>query len=487
MTLQQLMREVPGQKEMQGDASLQIAQLVSDSRKESKDGLFFCFKGERFDSHDYAQQAIDNGCVALVVERLLPLPVSQLLVPNARLAMAYIAPAFYGFPSRHMKMVGVTGTKGKTTTSFLVKSICEQAGYKCGLIGTTGHMIGQQKLPGTLTTPDPIELHETLRQMLDAGVEVVSMEVSAHALAQYRTDGILFEAVAYTNLSQDHLDFFHTMEVYLDAKKRLFDKQFAKNAAFNADEETSAYLMEELEIPSITYGIRENSDVFARDIEISETGVSFQMHLRSVQSVPVELALTGMFNVYNAMAAAALALILGVELPVVKQGLEALRSVPGRVEMLDTQTPFHMYLDYSHSPDALDNILRTMRTFTKGKLIAVFGCGGDRDKGKRPIMGKIGGELADFCVLTSDNPRRENPFDILSEIEKGILPTGGAYVVIENRREAILHAMRMAQAGDVIVLAGKGHETYQEINGIKYPFDEKVVVQELLVEEGIRA
>jgi len=481
MTLATLIHELPGLIACEGDVNTEIGELTIDSRKAVRNGLFFCLVGERFDAHTFAVQAIQNGCVALVVERPLPeLDVPQLLTGDARAAMARIAAAFYGHPARQLKMLRVTGTKGKTTATYLIKAICEAAGYSCGLIGTTGNMIGKEMLKSELTTPDPIEMQRVLRRMADAGVQVVSMEVSAHALALRKLEGMQFEAAVYTNLSQDHLDFFGDMERYFQAKRLFFSPERTRNASFNADDETTARIMEDLRVPAVIYGIRENCDLFARDIEISEEGVSFLMSLRSMLTTPIHLRLTGMFNVYNALAAASVSLILGIDMECVKRGLESVVSVPGRVEMLDTHTPYRMILDYSHSPDALENILRTVREFAKGRLIALFGCGGDRDQAKRPLMGRVGGLFADFCILTSDNPRREDPYAILASMEEGILSTEGPYVVIENRREAIRYAMQIARAGDVIVLAGKGHETYQEIQGVKHPFDEKVVVAELL-------
>lgn len=483
MKLTSLIRDLPGLVACHGNSGEDIGKLVMDSRAKVENGLFFCIPGAQHDGHSYAGQAIDNGCIALVVERVLPAyDAPQIQVEDVRAAMAHIAAAFYGHPAKQLKLLGVTGTKGKTTTSFLIKSICEHAGYRAGLIGTTGNMIGEEKLKSELTTPDPIDLQRILRQMADAGVEMVAMEASAHALALRKLEGLQFEASVYTNLSQDHLDFFETMDNYLEAKRQLFVPERTRNAAFNADEETTGSIMRSIQIPSMMYGIRENCDLYARDIEISEEGVSFVLNLHGLHSVAINLRLTGMFNVYNAMAAASVALILGIDLQKIKEGLEAVTSVPGRVEMLDTHTPYRIILDYSHSPDALESILRAVRVFTKGKLIALFGCGGDRDQAKRPMMGRIGGQLADFCILTSDNPRREDPYAILASIEEGIRETQGAYVVMENRREAIRYAMSIARGGDVVVLAGKGHETYQEIQGIKYPFDEKVVVQELLLQ-----
>ena len=482
MLLENMVTGLPGVLETSGDMQIQIDHLLTDSREKSENGLFFCIPGLRRDAHDFAPQAVENGSIALVVERFLELPVPQVKVESVRSAMAYMAGAFYGYPARELRMIGVSGTKGKTTTSFLLKSVMEKAGFKTGLIGTTGNMIGDKRIKSNLTTPDPIDLHRCLRQMADDGVQVVVMEVSAHAVDMHRLDGITYEAACYTNLSQDHLDYFGTMERYFETKKDFFMHGAVLNAALNEDDETSDDIIRDITIPHITYGISSEADVFARDIEISEDGVAFSISLRGVEDMQVNLQLTGMFNVYNALAAASLAMIMGVRSDDIKAGLESVRNVPGRVEMLDTGTPYKVILDYSHSPDALENILTTVRTFTRNRLIVLFGCGGDRDQGKRPIMGEIAGKLADYSILTSDNPRTEDPIAILEAIENGCKAVGGSYTVIENRREAIRYALEMGRDGDVIILAGKGHETYQEIMGVKRPFDEKVVVAELLAE-----
>ena len=482
MKLRELIVDMPYLLDTRGNMDVELASVTSNSREKVEKGLFFCIPGARFDAHNYAPQAIGNGCVALVVERYLDIDVPQVRVSNARAAMSRMAAAFYGHPARGMKLVGITGTKGKTTSTYMLKAILEKAGHKCGLIGTTGNMIGDRLLKGSLTTPDPIDLQRTLRLMADEGVEYVTMEISAHAIDMHRLDGLTFEVGCYTNLSQDHLDYFHSMENYFETKKKFFTTGMVRNATVNVDEETSGGLLSALEIPCLTYGICAPADLFARDIEITEDGVSFEVQLQGMHPLQVNLMMTGMFNAYNAMAAASCAMVLGVSAEDIKAGLEGMPSVPGRIEMLPTGTPYRVILDYSHVPDALMNILTTVRQFAKARVIALFGCGGDRDQGKRPMMGEIGGKLADLSILTSDNPRTEDPMKILEAIEAGIKPTGGEYVVIENRREAIRYAMEIAEAGDIIVLAGKGHETYQEINGVKYPFDEKVVVQELLEE-----
>ena len=465
----------------QGDC--EISDLSMDSRKKTGNALFFCISGARFDSHAFAEQAVSNGACALAVERYLDLDVPQILVKNGRRAMTRMSSAFFGYPSKKLRMIGITGTKGKTTTSYLVKAVLEAAGFKCGLIGTTGNMIGSRYLKSEFTTPEPIDLHRTLKQMVDEGVECVSMEVSAHALAMGRLDGVHFETGCYTNLSQDHLDLFGSMDAYFACKKTFFDPRWISNASVNSDDARARGILEDLKVPHMTYGIAKNADLYARDIEFNERGVSFIMALSGLKEMKVNLHLTGTFNVYNALAAASVGLIAGFSTDVITAGLESVLSVPGRAEMLETGTPYRVRLDYSHSPDALENILKAVREFTRGRVICVFGCGGDRDKLKRPLMGEISGRLADVSILTSDNPRSEDPFKILSAIEEGVQKSGGEYMIIENRREAIHKALSIAGDGDLIVLAGKGHETYQEIRGVKRPFNEKTVVQELLLQE----
>ena len=404
----------------------------------------------------------------------------QVLVSNDRAAMALISSAFYGHPGKRMKLIGITGTKGKTTTSYFIKAILEEAGWVCGLIGTTGNMIGSRWMKSGLTTPDPIDLNRTLREMSDEGVQAVCMEVSAHAINMNRLEGLQFEAGCYLNLSQDHLDYFGNMDHYFETKKSFLTSGMVKNAAVNVDDDRAADVIKDLAIPYSTFGICTNADIFARDIEISEKGVSFQLALWNEHLYPVHLKMMGMFNVYNALAACGLALIMGVEPQVICRALEGVKSVPGRAEVLDTHTPYMVILDYSHSPDALENILKTAKSFARGRVIVLFGCGGDRDYMKRPQMGTIAGRLADYSILTSDNPRSEEPMAIIRSIEEGIRKTQGSYEIMEDRRAAISKALDMAQDGDVVILAGKGHETYQEISGVKRPFDEKQIVRELL-------
>lgn len=477
MKLTELARSIPAGASVSAEA--EVTGLVCDSRKVKKGDLYFCLPGLRVDGHNFAKAAEDAGAAALVVERKLPVDLPQVLVEDARAAMSYMAQCFYGYPAEKMHGVGITGTKGKTTTSFLVRAIARHAGHKVGLMGTVCTYIGEEEEPASLTTPDPIDVQSLLRRMKDAGCDFYVMEVSAHALDLRKLVGMKFDQGIFTNFSQDHLDYFGTMETYRRAKEKFFDPFYIGHAVVNADDEAGKYMLGR--VPATTYGVSVPADAYANEIEILESGVSYRLHWKDVV-LPLHLHISGIFNVYNSMAAAVACLEMGISPEDVKAGLESVTVVPGRIEPLPTHTPYRVILDYAHSPASLESILKTIRQFTRGRLICVFGCGGGRDKEKRPIMGEISGRLADFSVLTSDNPRLEDPMDILRAIEEGIKRTTGPYVVIENRREAIRYAMQMGQPGDVIVLAGKGHETYQDIGGQKHPFDEKVVVREILAE-----
>lgn len=483
MKLNALIRRIPGQVRAIGNIDeVEVLSLCSDSRQVTQGALFFCTPGLRTDAHDFAPQAVERGACALIVERELAVGVPQVIVEDVREAVSYIASEFNGNPSEKLMMLGITGTKGKTTTSFLVKSIMEEAGVKTGLIGTVCSMVGDETIPTQLTTPDPIETQSILRRMVEAGVQCVIMEVSAHALTLKRVAGMRFKVGAFSNFSQDHLDFYDSMDDYFAAKMRFMQPDMCEEAVYNVDDERVAAAMRRLGRQALRVGIRESSDVYANDIEIGERGCSFLMTWHKRFRTTISLKLAGIFNVYNALLAAGICICAGVGPEAIRRGLEEVRAVPGRIELLETGTPYRVILDYAHSPDSLENILKAVRQTTKGRMIALFGCGGNRDRAKRPVMGEIAGELADFCILTSDNPRNEDPMDILHAIEDGIRPTGCDYIVIENRREAIRYALKSAGPADVIVLAGKGHETYQEINGVKHPFDEKIVVAELLKE-----
>lgn len=480
MKIVEITKNLPIRYRVVGNEQTEVSSLSSDSRKVSSGCLFFCVPGMHIDAHDLAPEVVQKGAAALVVERVLDVDCVQILVENVRLAMSYLAANFFGNPTESLKIIGITGTKGKTTTSYLVKSILEAAGYATGLIGTVGTIIGNRILSAGKTTPDPIEFQQTMREMVNAGMRFVVMEVSAHALAMHRVAGIRFLSSGFSNLSQDHLDFFGTMENYLEAKMAITD--MSDHMAVNVDDERVYEAMRRKGVSCLRTGIREPADVYAREIEFTESGLSFRLCFHKKFEQSIQMKMTGIFNVYNAIMAAAVAYLAGVDAQAIKEGLESLEYVPGRIELLNTHTPYRVILDYAHSPDALENILTTVRATTKGRLIVVFGCGGGRDHLKRPIMGEIAGRLADFSILTSDNPRDEEPMSIIDAIEAGIIPTDGEYTIIENRRAAIREALMIAREGDAIVLAGKGHETYQEIKGVKHNFDEKIVVQELLDE-----
>lgn len=461
-------------------ADREITSIEYDSRKVKAGSLFCCLVGEKTDGHKFAPMAVEKGAVALICERPLPLNVPQLIVPDGRLAMANAAACFYGHPEKEMTMLAVTGTNGKTSTTYMVKAVAEEAGKKVGLIGTIQNLIGEEAVYTERTTPESVDLFALLRRMADRGVELVVMEVSSHALVQKRVAGIPFKAGLFTNLTQDHLDYHKTFENYRAAKKLLFNQ--CERAIVNGDDEAAAYMREGLSIPVWSLGIHHPGEFYARGIEITPQGASF--HLFTPQgNGRIALHISGLFSVYNAMGTAALCTAANLGFGNIVRGLEKLRGVAGRLESVDTgDKPFSVYIDYAHTPDALQNVLETARGFTRGKLISVFGCGGDRDHGKRPIMGEIGGRYSDHVILTSDNPRTEDPMDILSAVEEGARRTATPYVVVENRREAILVALQEAKAGDVVVIAGKGHENYQEIQGVRHHFDDKEMVLELLKE-----
>ena len=456
----------------------EITAVDYDSRKVGRGSLFCCLVGEKTDGHNFASMAVEKGASALICQRPLPLNVPQLIVPDGREAMARAAACFYGHPERELTMLAVTGTNGKTSVTYMVKSVAETAGKKVGLIGTIQNLIGEEKVYTERTTPESVDLFALLRRMADKGVELVVMEVSSHALAQQRVAGIPFKAGLFTNLTQDHLDYHKTFENYRAAKKKLFAQ--CGIAILNGDDETAAYMKEGLSIPVWTMGIHHPGEFYARGIEITTQGASF--HLFTPQgNGRISLHISGLFSVYNAMGTAALCTAAGIPFSCIVKGLEGLRGVAGRLECVDTgDRPFSVYVDYAHPPDALQNVLETARGFTRRRLISVFGCGGDRDHGKRPIMGEIGGRYSDHVILTSDNPRTEDPMDILKAVEEGVKRTATPYIVTENRREAIREALEEAGDGDVIVIAGKGHESYQEINGVRHHFDDKEIVLSLL-------
>ncbi len=467
--------------QLTGEAGTEIAGLQYDSRKVQAGDLFFCISGFKKDGHEYAESAVKQGAAALMVARQLDLDIPQIIVEDDRLAMAEIACRFYGDPAKKLMMIGVTGTNGKTTITYMLKSALEKAGKKVGLIGTIHNMIGDQEIHTEHTTPEAPDLNALLARMVGEGCNALVIEVSSHSLALKRVAGITFDVGIFTNLTQDHLDFHTDFDDYAAAKAKLFAA--SRQCVLNADDAAYKTMQAAAKGCVKLYGINNKADYSADDIVVTPEGISFNYYRETQLVKRLNMHVTGYFNAYNALAALGTLDVLGLPESAGIETLETMHAVDGRCQVLPTGgRGFSVILDYAHTPDSLQSTISSVRRFAKGRIITVFGCGGDRDAKKRPIMGEISGRLSDFSVITSDNPRTEDPFKILEQVEAGMKQTSGEYTVIENRREAMKYAMQMAKQDDIVILAGKGHETYQEINGVKYDFDEKVVVKELLSE-----
>ncbi len=473
MKLSTLAKELTEAK-LSGDADIRT--LCADSRVAGEGDLFFCFSGTHEDSHPYAREAEARGAAAIVCEKDTGVCCPQLFVPDGREAMARIAAAFYGHPERKLRTVGVTGTNGKTTVTHMIANILEAAGRRAGLVGTLGARYGDVVLAPELTTPDPISLFSLLSDMREAGVEVVAAEISAHALALKKTGPICFDVGVFTNLTQDHLDFFGDMQSYGEAKKLLFTPEKCRFAVLNADDGFSREL-EAGGVASTTYGLTTPADCFA--IVESETlcGSDLLLNLED-ELIEAELRMTGQFNVLNALAAACAAKRLGATAEAIAEGLRKTR-VDGRLERVGSFRGGEIFVDFAHTPDGLEKSISALRPHCTGKLTVLFGCGGNRDRGKRPKMGECAARLADFCVITSDNPRYEDPAEIIFEIASGI-PSGREYVCIEEREAATRYALSRLGKGDVLLVAGKGGEKTQEIMGIKYDYNDKAVIGAIL-------
>ena len=484
MLLQDILREV-NYFRVEGSLDKQIDGIFYDARQVSGNALFFCIEGFRFDGHQFAGEAAARGAQAVVISKDVPLPehVTKVYVDDTRLAMALISKTFYGNPLLNIPLIGVTGTNGKTTVTYLVKSILEEAGKKVGLIGTITNMIGNRKIHTERTTPESMDLQRLFSEMKTEGVDSIVMEVSSHSLSLKRVAGCQFEVGVFTNLTQDHLDFHKSIDDYREAKAKLFEQ--SRQAVINIDDENGRIIMERGAGSAVTYGIRGEAHIYARDLEITSKGVSFRL-FTPYGNCLINLNIPGIFSVYNAMAAAGACSTLGVSLECIKNGLEKVKGVPGRFELLNTGTDYSVILDYAHTPDGLENVLKTAQEFTTGRIITVFGCGGDRDPGKRPIMGETAGRYSDLCIITSDNPRNEEPMAIIEQIIPGVKKTVCPYIVIEDRKEAIAYALKQGKEGDVIILAGKGHENYQILkNNRIIHFDEREIVAELLGRETV--
>lgn len=473
MKLSQLIENI--QFEITGNPDVEIRGIAYDSRKVKPGYLFVAIKGYETDGHKYIENAVKNGAVAVVGEDEAECGCTYIKTDNSRKALASLGAAFYNNPEKKLKIIGVTGTNGKTTTTYLIRQILMLKGLRCDLIGTNEIIIGDEKIESSRTTPESLDLFELFAKMEESGGEYVVMEVSSHSLELDRVFGVEFETAVITNITQDHLDFHKTMDNYAKAKAKLF--KMSKTAAINKDDEYAAMMMESAKGKVITYSYEEKSDVRAQNLRMSERGVIFDISDESGIH-EMRLGIPGKFSVYNALAAICVCKNIGLEDSDIEKGLVLAKPVKGRIEVLHTNTPYTVIIDYAHTPDGLENIISAVRGFAKGRVITVFGCGGNRDATKRPKMGAIAEKLSDIAIVTSDNPRCEKPRDIIKDILAGMEKDNN--IVIENRKEAIKKAMEIAGEKDIIILAGKGHETYQEIEHVKYDFDERSVVKEIL-------
>ncbi len=465
---------------------VEISGITSDSRRVRPGALFTAIHGYTVDGHDFAAAAVAAGAVAVVVERPLPgLAVPQLVVPDCRLASAILSDVFYGHPSHHLRMIGVTGTNGKTTVTHLIERVLTDAGHQVGMYGTIGKHIGGVTEDVANTTPEAVDLQGILHEMVEQGCTYGVMEVSSHALELRRVAGTRYHIAVFTNLTQDHLDFHGTMENYLAAKGKLFsrlgntygeDRRTMSYSVLNQDDPASLYLRQQTVTECVTYGVHTESDFRAKDIRVESDGTRFTVDT-PVGLWPIHLKLTGRFNVYNALAALAVGWIEEIPMPQVIAALQQVTGIPGRLERVDAGQPFTILVDYSHTPDSLDNALRTVRELTRNRVLCVVGCGGDRDKGKRPQMAKIACNLSDDVIFTSDNPRTEEPERILDDMEIGVQGRYENYRRLTDRQKAIEWAVQHAVPGDVLLIAGKGHETYQIIGREKRHFDDREVAK----------
>jgi len=485
MQLKILAESIPV-REVLGPLDREVDGIFYDSRRVQKNGLYVAVRGAHVDGHQFTEQAIERGASAIVVER----PESHsratsLVVADSRVALADLAFTFFKKPALRLKMAGVTGTNGKTTTTFLLKHICDNAGLRSGLIGTVRYEIGERVLPATRTTPESLDLQELLSQMADAGCKAAMMEVSSHALVQERTRGLEWDVAVFTNLTQDHLDFHRTMEEYFEAKARLFTglkNQSGKkeaSAVINIDDRYGEQLLQRIkdDTPVVTYGMSARADFRASNYRTEFSGTSFQLDACG-KIYLVRVPLIGRFNVANALAALAAANSLGISLREAVLSLAKSPQVPGRLEAVPAKRQFQVFVDYAHTDDALLNVLKTCRELNPNRLIVVFGAGGDRDQRKRPLMGRVADQNADYSIITSDNPRKEDPLAIIAEVEKGF--RSGNYETVPDRTEAIARAIALAQPRDIILIAGKGHENYQEFADHTIPFDDRQMVQRAL-------
>ncbi|MBM7552855.1 UDP-N-acetylmuramoyl-L-alanyl-D-glutamate--2,6-diaminopimelate ligase [Thalassobacillus pellis] len=483
MKLKKLMTHVPFYQGSKDIENLEVTGISMDSRSVKKGDLFICQPGEQFDGHDFAEEAIRKGASAIVAEKSLDVSVPVIIVPDSSRAMAAVATVFYGYPTQDLRVIGITGTNGKTSVSYLLEAIFNKHKQRTGLIGTIKMKIGNKEFEVKNTTPDSLFLQKSFHDMKSAQVDTVIMEVSSHALDIGRVHGTDMDVAVFTNLSQDHLDYHESMEDYFHAKSLLFS-QLGNNfipgkkkfAVINEDDPVADRLIRSAAQPVITYGIEQEADVTANRIDLHAKGTSFWLETPNGKLF-VNSKLMGKFNVYNMLAASASAIVSGVELSTIKAALEETTGVRGRFEPLLAGQPFGVVIDYAHTPDSLKNVLTTMREFCKGKIRTVVGCGGDRDRTKRPLMADVAMEYSDFQIFTSDNPRTEPPEQILDDMVGHL---SGGFERIVDRKDAIQTALKKSLPGDMVLIAGKGHETYQEVNGKRFEFDDRKVAEEFL-------
>lgn len=478
MKLKNLIKNCPNEY-----ADIEISGICHNADQAEKGSLFFCLVGKTVDGHDYASTAVRNGAAAVVCCNDVDMYCPVIKAADTRAAFAYAACAFYGFPARKLKMFGITGTNGKTTTSYVLAEILRESGEEVGLIGTNCIRYCGITHPATLTTPDPVELNATLKKMRDSGVTAVVMEVSAHALALNKLNGITFDVAGFTNLSRDHLDYFGNMQEYADAKKRLFSPQLCRAAAINADDSLGQDMIRSAEIPTLGYGALNPADVFGIDLKMSAEGLTYVINVTD-DIGEVKFSLPGRFNMYNTLCAAAMASLGGINLGCILRGIRSVKRVDGRYNVING-SKFSVIIDFAHTDDGLWNIITSVREFAPKRVITVFGCGGNRDKSKRAVMGKVASQLSDITVITSDNPRYEQPADIIADCYEGVEASKRHTVFTEaDRCKAIELAFGLADYGDIVIVAGKGAEQYQEINGVKYKYNDEEYVMSLLQSES---
>lgn len=477
---------------VKGSLDVEISSIQMDSRKVTEGALFFCISGFKVDGHTFVEDVVTKGARVLIIEKDIDLgkidainkQVTVIKVKDSRYAMAFISAAYYDYPADKLKVIGITGTKGKTTTTYMVKSILEAAGYKVGLIGTIETIIGDKHISSTNTTPESFVLQETFKNMVDEGISIVVMEVASQGLKLHRTQGFTFELGIFTNLSEDHIgpNEHEDMDDYIECKSRLFRQ--CRLGIVNADDKYILDIIKNHTCNIETYGFNKDADIYAENLklihDIGKLGISFDV--KGDMKFKVNVSTPGKFSVYNALTAIAICKHFNVPKDVIINALANVK-VKGRIEMVDTPYPFTLLIDYAHNAMSLESILTTLREYEPNRLICVFGCGGNRSKDRRYLMGEVSGKLADLTIITSDNPRDEDPQEIINDIKIGIGKTTGKYKEIIDRKDAIRYAMSIGKKHDIIVLAGKGHEDYQEIKGVKYPMDERILIKEILEED----